>query len=560
MDRSRLTYHSRVGGSFRLARFLDSHRLSIYCLRMPQPPCSPCLVRVRAARLGVCGLLCGCLLLSTAALFASRPNIVLVMVDDMGFSDLGCYGGEIDTPHLDRLAQNGLRFSEFYNASKCSQSRATLLSGRYYPEVAFTGPDRNSVTLAEVLRDSGYTTLMSGKWHLVGEPTRQGFQRYFGHLAGAVNFFTGAATNGDMTFRLDGRPWRVPSAGFYTTDTTTDFALRFLREEAAPASPKPFFLYLAYNAPHYPLHAKRPDVEKYLGRYAGGWDELRAQRRRRMIDLGIIAPDTALSPRPPGVKPWAELTAAECREHALTMAAYAGMIDCVDQNIGRLMAYLESTGQFDNTLFLFLSDNGGCPFQRTTGETRGQWLMPWDPASYWTYDEGWAHASNTPFRWYKQNQHEGGISTPLIVHWPAGLGGEAGRVVRGPGHLIDIAATLYHAAGADYPLAFAGRTIAPLRGQSLLPILRGETDGGPREFWLYYRNNRALRQGDWKIVTERRMDRWELFNVAADRAEVHDLGDQMPALRDSLIARYRALDAEINAGAPPEPAADDTMN
>src|SRR5690606_18473172 len=294
----------------------------------------------------------------------------------------------------------------FYNASKCAQTRASLLSGRYYAEVAFAGPQRNSVTLAEVLHEAGYTTLLSGKWHLRGDPTEHGFQRTFGHLSGMVNSLTGRGTYDPRPFRLDGRPWEVPDTGFYTTDAMTDFALRFLREDAAPDAGRPFFLYLAYNAPHYPLHAKQPDVEKYLGRYSIGWDEVRRQRHRRMIELGIISPDTPLSPRPPEVRAWTDLSADERREHELTMATYAAMIDCVDQNLGRVIAHLESTGQFDNTLFLFLSDNGGCPFQRTEARTRENWLMPWDSDSYWTYDEGWAHASNTPFRWFKQNQHE----------------------------------------------------------------------------------------------------------------------------------------------------------
>lgn len=489
-----------------------------------------------------------------------RPNIVLVMVDDMGFSDLGCYGGEIETPNLDRLARGGVRFQQFYNASKCAQTRASLLSGRYYAEVAFAGSQRNSVTLAEVLSEAGYTTLLSGKWHLRGDPTEHGFQRTFGHLSGMVNSLTGRGTYDPRPFRLDGRPWEVPDTGFYTTDAMTDFALRFLREDAAPDAGRPFFLYLAYNAPHYPLHAKQPDVEKYLGRYSIGWDEVRRQRHRRMIELGIISPDTPLSPRPPEVRAWTDLSADERREHELTMATYAAMIDCVDQNLGRVIAHLESTGQFDNTLFLFLSDNGGCPFQRTEARTRENWLMPWDSDSYWTYDEGWAHASNTPFRWFKQNQHEGGISTPFIAHWPAGLGGTPGRVVRGPGHVIDIAATLYHVAGAAYPESLDGHRIAPLRGQSLLPILRGETDGGPREFWQYYRNNRSLRQGDWKIVAERQRDRWELYSIAEDRSEVNDLADTLPALRDALIARFTSLHAEINANAPALTAADDSMH
>lgn len=503
------------------------------------------------------------LLVALAAGAASdRPNIVLVMADDLGFADIGAYGGEIDTPNLDRLARNGVRFQQFYNTAKCAQTRATLLSGRYFPEVTFTGPHKNSATLAEVLRGTGYTTLMSGKWHLVGEPVDQGWDRYFGHLAGAVNFFTGESTRGDMTFRLDREAWTPPSEGFYTTDAITDFGLKFLNENAPPSSEQPFFLYLAYNAPHYPLHAKKPDVEKYLGRYAMGWDELRRQRHARQIELGVLPAGTALSPRPDDVPAWNSLTDAQRREHELTMAAYAGMIDSLDQNLGRIIAHLKSTGQWENTLFMFLSDNGGCPFQRTSEETREQWLMPWDPESYWTYDQGWAHASNTPFRWYKQNQYEGGISSPFIAHWPAGIGGKRGRVVPGPGHLIDIAATLYDVAGADYPARLDGHDLAPLRGQSLRPILAGEIDSRPREYWQFYRDNRALRSGDWKVVIERRMDpdTWELFNLGEDRSETRDLSGEYPALRQSLIERHHRLDAEINGHATPAPAADDNMN
>lgn len=509
------------------------------------------------SRLSLLGLV---LLLGAGLLSADdRPNIVLIMTDDLGFSDIGPYGGEIDTPHLDQLAAGGLRFRQFYNVAKCSQTRATLLSGRYYPETTFTGQYRNSVTLAETLRLAGYKTLMSGKWHLIGEPTEQGFDRYFGHLAGAVNFFNGLSTKGYETFRLDGEPFEVPTAGFYTTDAITDYALQFLDEEAPPESDDPFFLYVAYNAPHYPLHAKQTDVEKYLGKYDGGWDQLRQTRYQRQLELGIIPAGTVLSDRPDEAPAWASLTAEQRREHGLTMATYAAMIACVDQNIGRLINDLKARGKFDNTLFIFLSDNGGCPFQRTTEETREQWLMPWTAESYWTYDEGWAHASNTPFRWYKQNQHEGGISTPFIVHWPEGLGGKAGRIVDGPGHLIDIAATLYDLTGADYPETYAGTPIGPLRGQSLRPIFEGQSEGEPREIWQFYRNNRGLRQGDWKIVSERRLKNWELYNLAEDRSETHDLAATMPDKLRAMIARYEALDADIWAHAQPVQAADDNL-
>lgn len=487
---------------------------------------------------------------------APRPNIVLIMTDDLGFSDIGPYGGEIDTPNLNQLAADGLRFRQFYNTAKCSQTRATMLSGRYFPEASFTGQHRTSVTFAETLRSAGYKTLMSGKWHLLGEPTEQGFDRYFGHLAGAVNFFNGISSGGLETFRLDGKPYQVPASDFYTTDAFTDHALQFLEEEVPADSDQPYLLYLAYNAPHYPLHAKKSDIDKYLGRYDMGWDELRRTRYQRQLELGIISSESVLSDRPPEVPAWDTISPELRREHNLTMATYAAMIDSVDQNIGRVISRLKARGEFDNTIFIFLSDNGGCPFQRTYPETRENNLMPWTAESYWTYDEGWAHASNTPFRWYKQNQHEGGISSPFIVHWPDGLGGKPGRIVDGPGHLIDIAPTLYEIAGASYPKTYAGAEIGPLRGQSLTPIFSGQSTGGPREFWQFYGNNRALRFGDWKISWEKRIKEWELYNLAEDRSETNNLAATMPDKLAEMIARYETLDRDIANQAPEVAAVD----
>ncbi len=478
-----------------------------------------------------------------------RPNIVLIMADDLGFSDLGCYGSEIETPNLDRLAQEGIRFRQFYNTAKCATSRASLLSGRYYPEATFTGPYKNSRTVAETLREAGYATLMTGKWHLTGELTEHGFDRYFGHLSGACNFF-----KGDDTFRLDRKAFLVPDSDFYTTEANTDFAIRFL-QESAPKD-KPFFLYLAYNAPHYPLHAKKEDVEKYRGVYSVGWDEIRKQRFERMIDMGVIASGSELSPRPDKVSAWSDLSAVERREHELTMAAYAGMIDSLDQNIGRLIDHLKRQGRFENTVFLFLSDNGACPFQRTKAETREKFLMPWDPESYWTYDEGWAHVGNTPFRLFKQNQHEGGISSPLIVSYP-GYHDDEGSWSDGVGHIIDIAPTLYEISGASYMSEEASVDgIGPLSGMSLLPLIRGDhfEERGP--LWQFFRRNKAVRQGNWKAVMERTTKRWELYDVSKDRSELHDLASVYPEKLAELISLYQRLDREIKARSQPEKAID----
>ncbi|MBP85206.1 MAG: sulfatase [Planctomycetaceae bacterium] len=475
----------------------------------------------------------GCL--ASLAHADDRPNIVLVMVDDMGFSDLGCYGGEIDTPNLDSLAKQGLRFTQFYNCAKCETTRATLLSGRYHPEVGI-GKLNNCMTIAEGMKLGGYTTLMTGKWHQSSTPVDRGFDRYFGHLSGACNFFVG-----DNTFRLGNEKFEVPKQGFYTTDANTDYAIEFLDEADKK---KPFFLYVAYNAPHYPLHASEAEVKKYRGKYKLGWDELRKQRHVRIKELGIVDAAWPLSPRPSDVPAWDELTDAEKDQQDLMMAAYAGMIDRVDQNIGRLFDHLKELGEYDNTLFLFLSDNGACPFQRTTQKTLDENLMPWDPESYWTYDERWAHACNTPFREYKRNQHEGGISTPLIAHWPKGLK-EAGGITHQPGHLVDIMATCLDLAGVEYPGSYNGKPIGPARGKTLTPILAGQ-QREPHDaiLFTFYGTHNALRVGQWKLVNIDNGE-WELYNLKEDRTELNDLSKSEPAKLRELKQRWDELVKEV---------------
>jgi arylsulfatase len=351
-----------------------------------------------------------------------RPNIILIMADDLGFADVGCYGSEIETPNLDSLAAGGLRFTQFYNTAKCHSSRVSLLTGLYCDQAGSTSLSRGA-TIAEVLADAGYFTAMAGKWHLSKQPTDFGFDRYWGHLSGATNFFTG-----DGTFRLNGEPWKVPETlnghPFYTTHAIADFALDFLEE--ATQGDKPFLLYTAFNAPHYPLQAPEQAVQKYDGRYDAGWDKLRVARHQRQLESGLLPAKWKLSPRPDHVPAWDSLTDEERQWEADRMEVFAAMVDVMDQNIGRLVDFLKEKGIFDNTLILFCSDNGACPFERT----RGRYLKPWDPKSYWTYDASWAHAGNTPFRLHKQNQHEGGISSPLIVHWPKGLETVHGHVRR----------------------------------------------------------------------------------------------------------------------------------
>ncbi len=460
-----------------------------------------------------------------------RPNIVVILADDLGFSDLGCYGSEIETPNLDRLAAHGLKFTQFYNCAKCETTRATLMSGRYHPEVG-VGQLRNCVTIAEALKLAGYTTLMTGKWHLSKSPTERGFDHYFGHLSGATNYFWG-----DDTFRLDGQPYQVPREGFYTTDANTDWAIRFLKQRDPS---KPFFLYVAYNAPHYPLQAPKEDVEKYRGRYRVGWDVIRQRRYERQKELKLLPRTFELPPRPDDVPAWDSLTDQQKDRQDLVMATYAGMIDHLDRCVGRLVQALDSLGVLDNTLILFLSDNGACPFQRTKPETLSKHLMPWQPESYWTYDKGWAHVCNTPFREYKRNQHEGGISTPLIAYWPKGIR-NPGRVTNQVGHLVDIMATCLDLAGVEYPTTYHGQPVGPPRGLSLRPIFEGK-QRPPHDylFFTFYGEHNALRIGDWKLVNKN-FRPWELYNMAEDRTELHNLADSQPERLEQMARQWKEL-------------------
>ena len=389
------------------------------------------------------------------------PNVIVILVDDMGFSDLGCYGSEIETPNLDNLAKGGLRFTQFYNTAKCTQTRATLLSGRYHNEVGIAAM-RDCWTLGEAMKTAGYFTIMTGKWHLNKEPTDRGFQRYFGHLSGATDFFVG-----DKTFRLNGEKFNVPATGFYTTDANTDYAIRFIDESRK--TKKPFFCYIAYNAPHYPLQAPRADVEKYLGKYTMGWDKLRQTRYAKQKELGLYREGWKLSPRPDDVPAWADLSEDRRKKEDLRMATYAAMIDRVDQNIGKLVADLKKHDELDNTLILFMSDNGACPFDRNHNIDK----MPWEAKSHWTYDKGWAHACNTPFREYKRNQHEGGISSPMIAHWPAGIKAKPGSLTDRVGHLVDVMATCLDITDTEYPKEYNGNKLGALRGRSLVPVFEG---------------------------------------------------------------------------------------
>ncbi len=467
------------------------------------------------------------------ALAAKSPNFVVIMVDDLGFSDLGCYGAEIETPHLDALAANGLRFSQFYNTAKCHSSRVALLSGQYCIAAGDTALT-HTVTSAEVLDEAGYFTAMTGKWHLKKEPTDFGFERYFGHLSGACNYF-----KGNETFRLNGEKWNVPKSGFYTTVANVDFALDFLKE--ARENEKPFYLYVAFNAPHGPLHALPEDYAKYKGRYDTGWEKMRDARIAKQKTLGLLPKELQPSPRPPEVRAWDKLVPWQRDDEINKMVTLAAMIDRVDQEVGRLVEDLKQHGELENTMILFISDNGACPY-----DTRALQLNvePTNGGVLLGDSTGWAWARNAPFRYYKQNQFEGGISTPAIIHWPAGLKTEPGAIVGTPAHLIDVLPTLADLADAEIPTTHPKRDLRPVSGVSLRSVLEGEELKRSEPIYLQFDTDWGLRDGDWKLVSFKGQE-WELYNMAHDRTELNNLAQSQPERLNAMIAKWRAMSADV---------------
>lgn len=462
---------------------------------------------------------------------APRPNIVIIVCDDMGFSDIGCYGSEIETPHLDALATNGVRFTDFHNNAKCSETRASLLTGLWHQQ-SQNLRKRGHVTIAEVLKTAGYSTMMSGKWHVAETPPDRGFDRYFGFLSGAINFYTGRDWgSGKNLMRLDRDEFTAPT-GFYSTDAFTDYAIEFM--DGALQKDSPFFLYLAHNAPHFPLHALPEDIAKYKGRYSVGWDAIRRQRHARLQELGVIDDTWRLSERDSKVEAWDDITEEQATFLEPMMEVYAAMVDRLDQNIGRLVNHLKQTGEFDNTVIFFFSDNGACPYQRLRTDV----LVPGPAGSDIAYDARWANMCNTPLRLYKQYASEGGTSTPMIAHWPDGIAAK-GKLTGFTSHLVDLMPTLVELSGAVYPTTSGGKNILPMEGESLLPALHGgKTDRSSPLFWEFA-GNHAVREGDWKLVAERSRD-WELYNLASDRSETRDLARVHPDRVRQLAATYDA--------------------
>lgn len=516
-----------------------------------------------------------------------RPNLIIIMSDDMGYSDPGCYGGEISTPNLDRLAAGGLRHTAFYNTGRCCPTRASLLTGLYAHQAGmgrmtqnegqpgYRGDlSRNAVTIAEVMKSAGYRTYMAGKWHVTKQlkpdgdksnwPLQRGFDEFYGTIIGAGSFFDPwTLTRGNKAVTPENDAEYRP-AEYYYTDAISDHAVGYVNGHAKDAGEAPFFLYVSYTAPHWPLHALEKDIAKYEGRYDAGYDVVRRARFERMKKLGVVG-DVELSPAPGD---WDALSDERKRWEARCMEVYAAMVDNMDQGIGRLIGALEANGQLENTLILYLQDNGGCAEQngRTPRRNPAQGVVPMgrdelqtamDPArtrsghpvltgpavmpgpatTYIAYGKDWANVSNTPFREYKTRNHEGGIATPLIAHWPAGIR-EKGGLRHEPGHLIDLMATCVDLGRATYPAEFKGRTIPPMEGRSLLPVFQGMAGPERALIWEHY-GNAAIRQGKWKLV---RMggpqDPWELHDLENDRSELRDLSEGMPEKAADLRALW----------------------
>ncbi|MCX2575878.1 arylsulfatase [Pedobacter sandarakinus] len=490
------------------------------------------------------------------------PNIIVILADDMGYSDIGSYGGEVATPNLDRLATNGLRFRQFYNGARCCPTRASLMTGLYPHQAGighmtndpedstayqmnlpgYQGALNNScVTIAEVLKTAGYQTLMSGKWHLGYNgkqrwPLQRGFDKYFGILAGAANYFEPTGLRG---LTLMNTPVEPEGDNFYLTDAITDHAIDFM-EEGFKKKDTPFFMYLAYTSPHWPLQAFKEDIDKYRGEYKLGWKKLREARYERMKAMGVITSTTNLTDED-GVD-WDKLTPEKQDEMDYRMAIYSAQIDRMDQNVGRIIKSLEKSGTLDNTLILFLADNGACAeggqlgggLKENLGTKKGYLL---------SYGQSWANVSNTPFKKYKHWVNEGGIATPLIVHWPKGMpAATKGKFSDQYGFLPDIMATVVDVTGAKYPTQYKGHSINPMEGKSLLPVIEGiEKPVHNQPIFWEHEGNAAVRQGKFKLVTEHhdnKPPKWELYDLSKDRSETNDLAATMPEQVKTMTTAY----------------------
>lgn len=526
------------------------------------------------------GLLCSSWFLQAD----DRPNIIVILSDDMGYSDIGCYGSEVQTPNLDKLAGNGLKFTQFYNTGRCCPTRASLLTGLYphqagighmtsdYGTDGYRGDlSKKAMTIAEVLKISGYKTYLSGKWHVTPHtnpdgpkynwPLQRGFEKFYGTIFGAGSFYDPNTLTRDNTMISPVNDKEYQPEQYYYTDAISDHAVKFVNSHKDRHDTQPFFMYMAYTAAHWPMHALEKDIAKYKGRYDEGYEVIRNERFERMKKLGVIDPEWKLSPV---AEKWADQKNKAW--DAKNMEVYAAMIDNMDQGIGRVVDALKANDQFENTLILFMQDNGGCAetLGRTTRknehdrmtpkpskpdfapmakdelqkdmiphQSRDGYLtrmgpnnMPGPDGTYIAYGKGWANVSNVPFREYKHYVHEGGISTPLIAHWPAQIKNK-GQMRKTPSHLIDIMATCVDIGEAYYPESYQGHDIIPMEGKSLLSVFQADTLARSHLFWEH-EGNRAVRQGDWKLVMKKSDGIYELFNLKDDKTEMNNLIAEYP--------------------------------
>ena len=521
--------------------------------------------------------LCGLFVLGSASYVqAEKPNIIVIMSDDMGYSDIGCYGGEVATPNLDGLAANGLRYTQFYNTGRCCPTRASLLTGLYAHQAGIgqmtndLGQDgyrgdlsSNAVTIAEALKPAGYSTYMSGKWHVTKNltadkgidnwPMQRGFDKFYGTIIGAGSFFDPwTLTRGNKAITPDNDEEYKPEQ-YYYTDAISDNAVKYLNEHKKEGKKNPFFMYVSYTAAHWPMHALEKDIAKYKGKYDAGYEVIRKARYEKMKKLGVIK-DWDLSEAP---QRWEDFPDEQKAWELRCMEVYAAMIDNMDQGIGRIIDSLKENGQYDNTLILFFQDNGGCaenrgrrplanpptgvkPMGKDELQTRmvpersraghpvltGPGVMPGPSETYIAYGRNWANVSNTPFRLYKSKNHEGGIATPLIAHWPNGIKAK-NEIRQQASHLIDIMATCIELSGATYPETFNGKKIIPMEGQSLTDSFKTNVKKDRTLMWEHF-GNAAIRKGDWKLVRVFAKGDWELYDMEKDRSELNDLSKDHP--------------------------------
>lgn len=498
---------------------------------------------------------------------SKQSNILLIMADDMGYSDLGCYGGEINTPNLDRLASEGLRFTQFYNSARCCPTRASLLTG-LSPHLAGMGGmvgskptdspnayqgylNEQCVTIAEVLRPAGYRNYMVGKWH-VGEfqpvfPLDRGFDQYYGLISGAMNYWNINKGKRKQIHRqfVDGNSNinDQVSGGFYATSAYTQKAVSYLDDHFSNHQDQPFFLYLAHQAPHWPLHAPDSMIAKYRGKYKDGWSKLRAARYQRMQALGLLTPQQALSPLDEETANWENLSPGQKDTMDLKMAIYAAMVDLMDQGIGQIIQTLEEKNELDNTLIVFLSDNGASAEAGPLGQNFRPDLTGniGSENSYQSYGSSWANASNTPYRKFKSYTFEGGFATPMIVRWGDHIQ-QPNSFSAAVGHITDLMPTFIDVSGASYPNTVNEQPIYPLEGKSLKAIFKGEKDQvrtAEEAIVWEHQGNKAVRMGKWKLVKTKAIPGWKLFDLEKDRSELNDVAAQFPEVATTLAEQYK---------------------